>query len=373
VLRKIILISSMTLCAFAADFKVKGFVALDLLNLEKVEGQEGSIGLGYGTADVKVYFNQEDFSAKIKLDIDGSTDLMEEVLVMYRFDENYKMTFGKGKIRFHQMHYGISDITYTDGGYMINTSHSFRDQDRKYLANLEIGRRKNGYYQNITFFGNSQSIKRDRDDASKPYLSSNSGTIEYTQEKTFNSKYERGLAYQFNLTPDYETQYSIAALYYWRDIDPDADWAFDLAYNKNTESFEVWFEYVFAYTSKHPNDKYTSKKQYDNLIQLGYLYRLTDKLATGINLEASFVRKQHHDKNNYDSSTSGYGQSKYNDGETSKFYSYKANPGFQYKLAQRAQLNYGLIFERQYRNVTGKTDLEYYNAYGANLSASFWF
>lgn len=366
----------------AGEFDVKSFVALDLLTYEKITEKNGAIESGYGTADVKFYFTQEEFSSKIKLDIDGGNapyDLMEEIQVSYRLSDKIKTTFGKGKIRFHQMHYGITDIAYTDGGYILNTYHSFRDQDRKYMANLELGRRSTGLVQNFTFFGNSQEVKRSYTDDSKPNLSNSSATLSYETSKTFNSRFQRGFSYHISMLPDYDTTYSFAALYFWRDIDPDADYAFDLSYNKNTSSFEVWFEAIFAYTSKHPNDNYTQKKQYDILTQLGYMYKISDKWAVGFNFESAIVQQYHHNKADYPSdSTTGYGQSKYNDGQIAKYDSYKMDIGGQYKFSKKCQFNTGVVWERQYRFASTydgnkARNLGNLTALGLNLSMSFWF
>lgn len=361
---------------YAFDFEVKGFVAMDLLAISKQETKDAEAEIGYGTADVKFYFNHEEFSSKVKLDIDGGTtpyDLMEEVLISYRASDSIKYNFGKGKIRFHEMHYGITDITYTDGGYLLNTQHSFRDQDRKYLANIELGRRSTGLVQNITLFGSNQEVQRTFEDDNIPNVKDNK--LIYTQEKTFNTAHQRGLAYQIQILPDFETKYLASALYYWRDIDPDADWAFNIAYNKNTPSFELWFEYIFAYTSKHPNDNYSQRKQYDALWQLGYLYKLTDKWGIGFNLESALVRKTHH--NNADLKAPFNG-SKYNDGQTARYESYKLDIGGQCKVSKKVQFNTGVVVEKQFRfdsNFTGAASKKLSNltAYGLNAGFSFFY
>lgn len=366
--------------SYAFDFEVKGFVAMDLLAISKQESKDVAAEIGYGTADVKFYFNHEEFSSKVKLDIDGGTspyDLMEEVLISYRASDNIKYNFGKGKIRFHEMHYGITDITYTDGGYLLNTYHSFRDQDRKYLANLELGRRSNGLVQNFTLFGSNQEARRDFNDESLPVITNDK--LVYTQEKTFNTTTQRGLAYQIQILPDFETKYLASALYYWRDIDPDADWAFNVAYNKNTPTFEFWFEYIFAYTSKHPNDNYTQKKQYDMLWQLGYLYKLTDKWGIGFNFESAYVRQLHHDSSDY-SVADDIGQTKYNDGQTARYQSFKLDMGGQCKVSKKVQFNTGVVIEKQFAraspfntNKDPSVKLSNLTAYGLNAGFSFFY
>jgi hypothetical protein len=383
-----------TFKSFAYNFTTKGFIVLDMMNIEKIQDRDASVEMGYGTADVKFYFNHQDFSSKIKLDIDGevaensntgqsSFDLMEEALVNYRFNKAVKLTFGKGKVRFHQMHHGITERNYTDGGSILGTRHGFRDQDRRYLLTLKTRSSSRGAYHYFTIFGQNREVDRDRDNPAEPDLYKAWDTLTYTNERTFNTRYQRGAAYKVELSPDYENKFSFAGLYYWRDIDPEADWALDLAYHRNTSTHEVWFEAVYAFMSKHPNDKYTALAEYDQLYQLGFLYKLKDNLAAGINLEAALVKTKHHDKDNYpDTGDYAIGQSDYNDGQTGKVNTYKVDIGVQYRPASRVQISSGIVLERQYLWDSGTSrtvrfgEMRYLsarNAFSLNAGLSFWF
>ncbi len=104
--KKSLFLSLLLLSSFnslAVNYNVKAFLVLDLLTLEKVGDDSTKAEMGYGTADVKFYFNHNEWSAKFKLDIDaveeaGTTvDLMEEAVLSYRFNNNWKLTGGKGR------------------------------------------------------------------------------------------------------------------------------------------------------------------------------------------------------------------------------------------------------------------------------------
>ena len=60
--------------AHALDTSVRGFIALDALNYEKVQKQKGAAVIGIGVLDLKVFAEQDDMSAAIKLDLDGKLD-----------------------------------------------------------------------------------------------------------------------------------------------------------------------------------------------------------------------------------------------------------------------------------------------------------
>ena len=57
--------------AFSLDASVRGFIALDAANFEKISGQKGSTVIGIGVLDLKIFAEQDDMSVAMKLDLDG--------------------------------------------------------------------------------------------------------------------------------------------------------------------------------------------------------------------------------------------------------------------------------------------------------------
>ena len=74
--------------SYALDTSVRGFIALDALNYEKVQKQKGAAVIGIGVLDLKIFAEQDDMSASIKLDLDGKLDkennIFEEAYATYK-------------------------------------------------------------------------------------------------------------------------------------------------------------------------------------------------------------------------------------------------------------------------------------------------
>ncbi|WP_034727648.1 hypothetical protein [Bacteriovorax sp. BSW11_IV] len=379
----------------AADFDVKGFIVIDALSFEKQKEKNEEINAEIITLDLKFYFRHENWSAKLKLDLDGSIaednqEIYEEANVTYRHSNNVRITAGKGKVPFHQMHFGAARPSFIDGGSILFSSNSWRDQDNKILLGVQLGSYRSGWINEFTFWGNANNPKVDRVTEGPYFGKYSDGTIEYETGKTLETKKQRGFANKFTYTPAYGVKYSVAGNYYWRDIDPKADWALDLAMTDSNDEREYWFEYMWGFTSKHPNDKYTAKKQWEHYIQAGYEYRLTETFSLALSGEAVLVKKLNHDKNDYnganESADGGYGQSRYNNGQVAKTNNYMLETAAKWRLAKSVDFKLGLTYERKYiweaRNPSSKnqtaSDKEYLYkgfqwAYQLAAGISFWF
>lgn len=384
-----LLLSSISTLAY--DFNVKGFMVLDLLTLEKIDDNQTRAEMGYGTADIKFYFSHQEWSAKFKLDIDASEsddsslDLMEEALITYKFNKNWKISGGKGKVPFYTMHFGITERNLMDGGYLTQTYSGMRAGyfKRKYLLSLRYGGWRQGQIHDLTFFGNSTSVDRDRDDPSRPNLYDPSAgginpekELTYSAERTFNTNYQKGFGYKGRWIPNQNHEIIFGAFTYWRDIDPDEDYGFSLAYQYENNQWAFWTEGLFGHFSKHPNDKYATLSQETYNAQIGLLYKIDDKWSVGINTEYSYVYDQAHDKADYPAAgDDAFGQSRYNDGNIRKVGLYKADIGAQYKLSRNVQLNGGFLIEAredEETNTATSGNPEETTGYGINFSLTTW-
>lgn len=345
-----------TFC-LAADFDVKGFIVVDALSLEKQKDTNEQINTEIITLDLKFYFRHEDWSAKIKLDLDGSlsennNEIYEEANVTWRYSNDLKLTVGKGKVAFHQMHFGAARPSFIDGGSVLNSSNSWRDQDNKILLELQLGSYRSGWINEVTFWGNSMAPKYQRETGYVDIGSKNYGDIQYESGKTLETKRQRGLANKFTYTPAFGVKYSVAGIYYWRDIDPKADWALDLGMTDSDNEREYWFEYMFGFTSKHPNDRYSALKQWEQYVQAGYEYRFTETFSLAFSGEAILVKKLNHNAADYNSSADpddgGFGQSRFNNGQEARTNNYMVETAAKWRLAKSVDLKVGLTYERKY-------------------------
>lgn len=374
-------------CSYSIETEVKGFIALDTLALEKQDGRSQTVETGIGVLDIKLYARQDDFQTKIKLDLDGNlgdkNNLFEEATVAYRPIYDLRLMFGKGKVPFHQMQYGVLESSYTDGGSLLGTTHSFRDQDRKIIVTARYGSYKTGFFNHFTFYGNSAQPDRLREDDTKLFLKKSFDEITYRNEKVFNTKFEKGFANKFEYHPFRGLKLAVAGLYFSRDIDPDADYAFDFSMKYDVAQTQFYFEVVYAYLSKHPNDKYTARRQNELFFQTGGEYRLTSTWALGVNIEAIFVNSQRHDLNDYPATVSGctdntdpdcygFGQSFFNDGSRRETNNAKIELGSKHKLNRSLLFTVGTVFERRWDWVNG-IETSKRDAYQLGSALSFWF
>ncbi|WP_127716088.1 hypothetical protein [Halobacteriovorax sp. HLS] len=338
--------------SFALDTEVKGFVALNTLTFEKVDHREQTLKMGIGTIDLKFYFNHEDFGAKIKLDLDGrleeSNNLYEEALITWNPQRDWKFSMGKGKIRFHQMSYGILESHYGDGGSILGTTHGLRDQDRKIMTEVAYGGYKKGFRNYFSIYA----------DAAQPSATNNNvgyttdnptdpgkGNLVYSSEKEIDTKQDWGISNKFEFYPRRGFTVGIGGLYRDRDIDYNENWALDFSGKYKSGDWEIIWEYVYAYVSNNPNDRFAVEHQHEQLGQFQFLYQMTNITKFQFNTEFALVNTQQYNKDNL---PNGIGNKSPNYGDKVETNNYKAEVGVLWKLAQRVNFKVGFLYERKY-------------------------
>ncbi|ATH07858.1 hypothetical protein BIY24_07810 [Halobacteriovorax marinus] len=340
---------------YALDTEVKGFIALNTLSYESVEDRDPTMKMGIGTIDLKFYFNHEDFGAKIKLDLDGQLDepnnLYEEAMLTWRPMRNWRFGIGKGKVRIHQMAFGVLESHYIDGGSLLGTKHSFRDQDRKIVGEISYGGYRKGFRNTFNVYADSRQPKEDydtsnpvgyeTDDSSNP----GRGEIIYETEKEIDTRKDIGIANKIYFYPKRGVEFAIGGLIKDRDLDYNLNWATDVSGKYKTGAWEFIFEYTFAYVSNHPNDRYAIEHQYEQLGQLQVLYELTEITTLQLNTEFALVNSQEFNKNNI---PNGVGQQNFNRGQSAHTNNYKVDFGVIWKMAKRVNFKVGALYERKY-------------------------
>ena len=368
-----LVISSST--TFAFDGNIKGFFAFDLFGLQKKESRDQEADTGLGTIDLKFYFNHEDFNAKIKLDLDGdlsdSNNLYEEATVTWKLLPSLKLQAGKGKVRFHQMHYGIVQSSYVDGGSVLGTRHGLRDQDRKLIVAAIYGGWKQGFRNTLTFFGDAS--QRTGRSSGRDYAREN----DYESQKDFNSKDERGVANRIEFYPIKHLTVATAGYYHKKDFWLKERYAFDLSAQYRTWDLDIWFEYVYAFVPTHPNDKYATAAQYEQIIQAGIEKKINDKISVVFNAEAAFVNSQEFNYTRDDTSvptefTDKYSNADNNNGEKNTTDTWKVETGINYRAAKRVSLKLGFMYEQQKLGY-GSVQNDWTGAYRIGSGISYWF
>ena len=355
---------------FAFDASVKGFFALDMLVLKKETGRKQEAETGIGTLDLKVYATHDDFSMKIKLDLDDGSigdayNIFEEATVSYRVMPDHQIIMGKGKVAFHQMHWGVISPSFVDGGAELSPDHSLYDLDNRLLLSWRWGGFSRGFFNYLTYFGEAKSISTNSDGTPRV---STSGTapnqrysLSYRNEKTFSSKEQAGIANKFEWFFNRQLSASAGGMYYYNEINPKNNWAFDLAGKYSDRQLEVWAEYVHAFTSTHYAARYATFRKHENLFQIGAEYYMTEFYNVLANAEAAVVNNQHH----------GDPVGEFNDGKKVKTKTYKLETGVKLKLHKSAFVTLGGQVEKQ--NVVIAADNSDQDNYAYILASKFSF
>lgn len=384
--------------AHSFQLDIKGFIALDMFNLEKVERQKQTAELGIGVMDLKIFARHEDISLKVKMDIDGDlstrNNLFEEALIYYRIDKNWRVTFGKGKVPFHQMHWGVSINSYVDGGSIIGTNSSFRDFDRKVMASLRYGQYNRGFFNHFTIFGDSIQPRRDRDTGEPCFdngcratfpstydsgLNSRDTQFQTSNERTFSLKYEQGVANRVEYFYSRDLQFALGGLWYRKQEDPHPTYIGSLSTRFRNYQWEMWGEFTYGRYSRTRFLRFGADKQFEKWLQLGAEYRYTRKVSFLANVEGQHVKK----RDNLDDINS---TSRFNTGVTEGWDTYKAEVGVKYYLSNMAFFTFGTTFETQEYTIS-QADLNYLksrinnyegefestHAWGFKTGFSFWF
>lgn len=381
---------------FAFELDIKGFIALDVFVLEKVERRKQTTELGIGVMDLKVFARHEDVSLRVKLDVDGDlstrNNVFEEALVYYRLNRDWRVAFGKGKVPFHQMHWGVTQSSYVDGGSIIGTNSGFRDLDRKIMASVRYGQFNRGFFNHFTVFGDTTQPRRSRENGEPCFdngcrftfpstydSSAGSRDTQFQTEnnRTFSFEYERGFANRIEYFYSRDLQFSLGGLWQKKQEDPHPTYLGTFSTRFRNYQWEMWGEYTYGRYSRTRFLRFGAEKQFEHWLQLGVEYRYTRTISFLTNIEGQLVNK----RDNFVDDTS-----RFNTGVTEKWDTYKAEFGVKYYLSQMAFFTFGTTLEKQTYDISD-TDLAYLNnrinnyeaefdsttAWGFKTGFSFWF
>lgn len=277
---------------FALETEVGGFIALDLLKVNEIKLEGGATyNSGVGAIDLKIYARKGDFSSKIKLDLDDGSvgkdyNIFEEVTVSYKFSNMLLLKAGKGKVKFSRQHRGTIEGSYIDGGSLLGTDISWRDQDNAALTSIRIGNKEKGFFNYFTLYGEKYNLYKEDD-----------GSIDSGPDKVYNIKTEHGFANYFEFFPMKNLRTSIAGILYKNDFDRQDDWAISIGGEYSDTAIDVWFEYQHGYTSNYDEAYHGSIKNRENVFQIGAEYVQNDFINWIIDIESAMTKNH---KNSYD-------------------------------------------------------------------------
>lgn len=380
--------------AYSFDTSVRGFIALDALNFEKVSGQKGSTVVGIGVLDLKIFAEQDDMSAAIKLDLDGKLDrennIFEEAYATYKGVPNMRFMLGKGVVRFQNLHWGAIENTYQDGGTVIGTENNYRKVSRKAFAAASYGGRSLGFINQFTVWGDSTELATDTE-GKITYVATGTATVKNitgykTEEVTaFNTGKQLGLANKLELFANDALKINFGQLYYrGRLAGAKANYAFDLGANYESSAFEIWMDAVYGFSSKLPYESYTTAKKTEYFLQIGGEYFLDEKWSLVENAEALYVKDLQHTYRTFIESGVTYNptsQQTEKSGATYKVFTYKLESAVKYKLTKSAQITFGGLYEKKTTSRNGVKNLSFVrdvrnandDAYKISSAISFWF
>ncbi len=341
---------------WALDAEIKGFIALDLLGIEKIDSKKLDATSGLGALDLKVYATHQDFTAKIKLDLDDSNlgsgyNLYEEANVTYRASSDLKIIAGKGKVPFHRMRYGVTESSYIDSGSLLGSDHSWRDVDQKIVVTASYGSFKKKYFIHTTIYGNSEEFEKNIDGTIKANFNSRFNSYELSKRpsNSFHIRDELGLASKLEYFFTRQLEMSAAAIYYksqWQ----KPSWAVDYGGRYRVGEHEIWWESEYALYRTHPFDRYASFYQTELYFGVGAEYRLNSKWALLTNWEAMIVNNwawPDQPINPLDNNGTGGFTNQKTENALYENDNYKAELGLKYYFQKSAFVTLGFMYEKK--------------------------
>lgn len=377
--------------AFSFDTSVRGFIALDALNFEKVSGDKGATIIGIGVLDLKVFAEQDDMSAAIKLDLDGKLDkennIFEEAYATYKGVPNMRFSLGKGVVRFQNLHWGAIENTYQDGGSVIQSDNNYRKVSRKAFIAASYGGREKGFVDQFTLWGDSTELSTGQNGKTSYVASSGKISGYKTEEVTaFNTSKQLGLANKVEYFASESLKLTFGQFYYKNKFHDKSNYAVDLGANYESSIMEIWVDALYGFSSKLPYESYTTKAKNEYFLQVGMEYYLNEKWSLVENVEGLYVKDHQH---TYAASfvgddgvtyTASSGQLAKSDA-TYKIWTYKLESAIKYKLTKSSQITVGGLYEKKTAERNGVKNLAFIqdvrnankDAYKLAASISFWF
>jgi len=382
------------LTAFSLDTSVRGFIALDALNYEKVQGQKAGAVMGIGVLDLKIFAEQDDMTAAIKLDLDGKLEkennIFEEAYATYKGIPNMRISLGKGVVRFQNLHWGAVENSYQDGGTVIGTENGYRKISRKAFLAASYGGRSLGFIDQFTIWGDSTEMSQDSS-GKVVYVTNGSGANKqitgYKMEEVtaFNTSKQIGLANKLELFATDSWKFTFGQLYYKNRLGGGkANYAVDIGANYESSAMEIWIDTLYGFSSKLPYDSYTTKAKTEYFAQVGMEYFLDQKWSLVENVEALYVKDLQHTYSAFSEDNVNYtptSQQLEKSGATYKVFVYKLESAVKYKLTKSAQITVGGLYEKKTSQRNGVKDLVFIRdvrnankeAFKLASSVSFWF
>lgn len=377
--------------AYSFETSVRGFIALDALNFEKVAGSKGATVIGIGVLDLKVFAEQDDMSAAIKLDLDGKLDkennIFEEAYATYKGVPNMRFSLGKGVVRFQNLHWGAIENTYQDGGSVIQSDNNYRKVSRKAFIAASYGGRQIGFIDQFTLWGDSTELSSNQENRLSYVTGSGNRITGYrTEEVTaFNTSKQLGLANKLEYFVNDATKITFGQFYYKNKFHNKANYAVDVGMNYESPSLEIWVDALYGFSSKLPFESYSTKAKNEYFLQVGMEYYLNEKWSLVENVEGLYVKDLNHtyaasfteDGVTYNASTGQLAKSD----ATYRIFTYKLESAIKYKLTKSAQITFGGLYEKKIASRNRVKDLDFIqdvrnanrDAYKLATSISFWF
>lgn len=382
------------LTAHSFDTSVRGFIALDALNYEKVQGQKAGAVMGIGVLDLKIFAEQDNMSAAMKLDLDGKLEkennIFEEAYATYKGVPNMRFSLGKGVVRFQNLHWGAVENSYQDGGTVIGTENGYRKISRKAFLAASYGGRTQGFINQFTIWGDSTEMSQDSS-GKVVYVTSGSGNNKqitaYKMEEVtaFNTSKQIGLGNKLELFATDAWKFTFGQLYYKNRLGGGkANYALDIGANFESSTMEIWVDTLYGFSSKLPYDSYTTKAKTEYFAQVGMEYFLDQKWSLVENVEALYVKDLQHTYATFLEDGVTYtptSQQLEKSGATYKVFVYKLESALKYKLTKSAQITVGGLYEKKTSQRNGVKDLTFIRdvrnankeAFKLSSSVSFWF
>ena len=353
----LLVISLIPNLSYSLDTAVKGFIALDVFNYKKIERTKDALDVGIGVLDLKIFAEQDNMLAAMKLNIDGNLSvqntLFEEAYATYRGFKNIKITLGKGVVKFQNLHWGVIANTYQDGGTILESENSWRKISNKALLSFAYGNKDVGYTNTFTLWGDSQEVQFDEKGNPKYEVAGNTTPKYITAYTTkavpaFTTQKQLGLANKFELYQAKDWTFSTGQVYFKNKLQDKASYAIDFGATLESTVWEYWLDAIYGFTSKAPYEAYATFRKYEYFLQTGAQYHFDEYWSALTNLEYLHTKDRAFTYAPFIQDGVSYSTDSKLDkaGQTVVSTSYKIEVGGQYKLSKSSFITTGVLYEK---------------------------
>ncbi|MDB2447215.1 hypothetical protein N9W79_01180 [bacterium] len=334
-----------------------GFVAFTVFETQQVNEPEDTNArtaeVGLGTLSLSTYSSFEDTRFKVKLDVDGKIDeygkMVEIAKISQKIDENLSLDFGKGKVRFHNYDFGVTEETYLDGGTLLGRYElNWSELDKKIM--FAVNYRSGDLKSSTTLFSDTTKVISKgsdgefyTDESGDPVLENFSNSVDPNDQF--------GVAQRIDYKLSSSTSVFAGVASYYHRLQESRNSALILGGEYDIYEVIVLGEFLYGESSQYRNSGTGAQGKIDwteTVARVQAQYRMSRATELLLNVE-----KADYEYSELEDAAAGIAYDSVNKGTLSK-----VDAGYALHVSSRVTLTTGIIYEHKIYSDYQNTDAE---------------